>query len=111
MSNPLLHSQDLPPFSAIRAEQIEPAIRQVLDENRAQLQSLLASKDYSWKALVESLEEMQHRLSRTWSPVGHLNGVLNSDELRAAYNACLLHSFPTRRSSDLPISRSGRWSG
>ncbi len=32
---------------------------------------------------------MQHRLSRTWSPVGHMNGVVNSDELRAAYNACL----------------------
>jgi oligopeptidase A len=89
MNNPLLHSQDLPPFSAIRAEQIEPAIRQVLDENRAQLQTLLASKQCSWKSLVEPLEEMQHRLSRTWSPVGHLNGVLNSDELRAAYNACL----------------------
>jgi oligopeptidase A len=89
MTNPLLHSQDLPPFSSIRAEHIEPAIRQVLDENRAQLAALLAANDYSWNSLVVPLEEMQHRLSRTWSPVGHLNGVLNSDELRAAYNACL----------------------
>ena len=40
-------------------------------------------------SLVVPLEEMQHSLSRTWSPVGHMNGVLNSDELRAAYNACL----------------------
>ena len=32
---------------------------------------------------------MQHRLARTWSPVGHLNGVANGDELRAAYNTCL----------------------
>ena len=89
MTNPLLHSQDLPPFSAIRAEHIEPAIRQVLDENRAELQRLLDTKNYTWDSLVVPLEEMQHRLSRTWSPVGHLNGVLNSDELRSAYNACL----------------------
>jgi len=32
---------------------------------------------------------MHHRLARAWSPVGHLNGVMNGDELRAAYNACL----------------------
>jgi oligopeptidase A len=89
MSNPLLHSQDLPPFSAIRAEAIEPAIRQILAENRTQLATLLNTGEYSWDSLVVPLEEMQHRLSRTWSPVGHLNGVLNSDELRAAYNICL----------------------
>jgi len=89
MSNPLLRLQDLPPFSAIRAELIEPAIRQVLDENRAELQQLLEAREFSWASLVVPLEEMQHRLSRTWSPVGHLNGVLNSDELRAAYNICL----------------------
>ncbi len=89
MTNPLLHSQDLPPFSSIRAEHVEPAIREVLAQNRAQLDALLAAGEHTWDSLVVPLEEMQHRLSRTWSPVGHLNGVLNSDELRAAYNACL----------------------
>ena len=89
MSNPLLDSHELPAFSSIRPEDIEPAIRQVLDENRAQLKVLLESKADTWDRLVVPLEEMQHRLSRTWSPVGHMNGVVNSDELRAAYNACL----------------------
>ncbi len=89
MTNPLLESHDLPPFSAIRPEHIEPAVRQLLDENRAKLQALLAAGANTWESLVAPLEEMQHRLSRTWSPVGHMNGVVNSDELRAAYNACL----------------------
>ena len=89
MTNPLLHTQDLPPFSSIRAEHVEPAIRELLTENRAQLEQLLDAKEHTWDSLVVPLEELQHRLSRTWSPVGHLNGVLNSDELRAAYNACL----------------------
>ena len=40
MTNPLLESHQLPPFSAIRPEHIEPAIRQVLDENRANLKAL-----------------------------------------------------------------------
>src|SRR5690606_13056182 len=89
MTNPLLDLQDLPPFSSIRAEHVEPAIRDVLAENRAELEQLLSAGEHTWDSLVVPLEEMQHRLARTWSPVGHLNGVLNSDELRAAYNACL----------------------
>ena len=89
MTNPLLEIHELPPFSAIRPDHIEPAIRQVLDENRARLAQLLAANANTWDTLVVPLEEMQHRLSRTWSPVGHMNGVVNSDELRTAYNACL----------------------
>jgi oligopeptidase A len=94
MLSPLLQTFELPPFSAIRAADIEPAIRQLIDENRAQLQALLdaaatVQTPPTWNSLVVPLEEMQHRLARTWSPVGHLNGVLNSEELRQAYNACL----------------------
>jgi len=89
MDNPLLHAASLPAFSAIGPEHIEPAVRQVLDENRRGLQDLLASGASGWDGIVLPIERMQHRLARTWSPVGHLNGVANSEELRAAYNACL----------------------
>jgi oligopeptidase A len=80
---------DLPRFSAIKTEQIEATIRSVLDENRSKLAALLDAGARTWETLVVPLEEMQHRLARTWSPVGHMNGVVNSDELRSAYNACL----------------------
>jgi oligopeptidase A len=86
MANP---HHDLPKFSGIRTEQIEPTIRQQLDDNRAQLAALLATGADTWSTLVVPLEEMQHRLSRTWSPVSHMNAVVNNDALRAAYNACL----------------------
>ena len=89
MSNPLVGSDELPPFSAIRAEHIEPAVRTLIAEHRRDLESRLASGADTWDTLVAPLEEMHHRLARTWSPVGHLNAVLNSDALRAAYNACL----------------------
>src|SRR5512139_1016690 len=89
MDNPLLHDAILPAFHAIRADHVEPAIRQVLDDNRRLLQELLDSGASGWQGIVAPIERMQHRLARTWSPVGHLNGVANSDELRAAYNACL----------------------
>src|SRR5262245_34180949 len=82
-------SNDLPVFSAIKPAEVEGKIRALLDANRAELERLLANATATWDPLIVPLEEMQHRLSRTWSPVGHMNGVVNSDELRAAYNACL----------------------
>jgi oligopeptidase A len=80
---------DLPAFSSIRIANVEPVLRELLDAHRAQLAALLVQPEPSWDSLVMPLEEMHHRLARTWSPVGHMNGVVNSDELRAAYNACL----------------------
>ena len=50
---------------------------------------MLAAGASGWDGIVAPLERMHHRLSRAWSPIGHLNGVLNSDEVRVAYNACL----------------------
>ena len=89
MLNPLLVEKGLPAFDAIRPEHVEPALRTQLESNRRQLQDLLASSAQTFAALVEPIEALQHRLNRTWSPVGHLNGVMNSEPLRAAYNACL----------------------
>jgi oligopeptidase A len=90
MDNPLLQdAHALPPFSAIRPEHVEPAIRQLLEQSRRQVADLLDSGATGWDGIVAPVERLQHRLARTWSPVGHLNGVANSDELRAAYNACL----------------------
>ncbi len=90
MDNPLLSMTGLPPFSQIRPGHVEPAIDQLLAVNREQAKKLLEGADsYAWDNLLRPLEEMEDRLSRVWSPVGHMNSVVNSDELRSAYNACL----------------------
>ncbi|HED16558.1 MAG TPA: oligopeptidase A, partial [Gammaproteobacteria bacterium] len=90
MSNPLLDMDGLPAFSSIQADDIEPAIDSLLAENRRQIDALLADEaNISWDQLIAPLEDLEERLSRAWSPVSHLNSVMNSDALRAAYNACL----------------------
>jgi len=90
MTNPLLEIGELPAFSVIRPEHVEPAIDTLLAENRAQLDTLLQQDGpLTWDNLIGPLEDMDDRLNRAWSPVSHLNGVMNSDVLRAAYNACL----------------------
>ena len=108
MTNPLLAMRGLPPFSAIRPEHIEPAIDQLLAEGRAAVARLLdGQRDYTWANLVAPLEDLSDRLRRVWSPVGHMNAVVNSPELRAAYNACLpkLSDYATELGQNEPLYR------
>jgi oligopeptidase A len=89
-ANPLLSMDGLPPFSQIRPEHVEPAIDHLLADNRQRIEALLDGLDTpTWEALVAPIEEWEDRLSRVWSPVGHLNAVMNNEALRSAYNACL----------------------
>jgi len=60
-----------------------------LSENRARLQQLTAQADPTFASLVVPVEELSYRLSRVWSPIGHLNAVANSTEMRQAYNECV----------------------
>jgi oligopeptidase A len=90
MNNPLLEKHSLPPFSRIAPEHVVPAIRQLLDENRVAIDRLLASDQaFGWDNLAQPLEDLDDRLNKAWSPVGHMNAVVNSDALREAYNTCL----------------------
>ena len=69
-----------------------------------------ASRSPTFASVVEPLEELHHRISRTWSPVSHLNAVLNSDALRAGYNACLplLSAYQTDLAQSEPLYRAYR---
>ncbi|MGI9309365.1 MAG: M3 family metallopeptidase [Gammaproteobacteria bacterium] len=90
MNNPLLDDRTLPQFSAIKPEHVEPAIQQILDINREHLTRVLESgQEPDFDNTVLELEQMRDRLHHTWGPVSHLQGVKNSPELRAAFNACL----------------------
>jgi len=92
MTNPLLITGQLPVFSSIEPAHIEPALDQILAENRAQLVTILEVANTEGAGVdnfLSPLAEMDDRLEQMWSPVSHLNAVVNSDELRDAYNACL----------------------
>lgn len=87
-SEPRAAGSDLPRFNAIRPEHVAPALDHILTENRSERERLLTrTTSYSWDNLVGPVEDMQERLHRAWSPVSHLNAVMNSELLRAAYNA------------------------
>lgn len=93
MQNPLLVdalARPLPAFATIRPEHAEPALDAVLAENRAALQTLVASTATpTWATLIEPLEDMSDRIQRAWGPVSHLFCVNSTADWRRAYNACL----------------------
>ncbi len=88
--NPLLDFSGLPRFAEIRSEHVAPAIEQLLGENRAWIERLLADTSVAtWDDFVQPLTDANEHLSRAWGQVGHLNAVMNSPELREVYNATL----------------------
>jgi len=85
MVNPLLSDNALPPFDEISIEHFEPAIDQVLQDNRLLIDKLLSDGADTWESLVYPLETANDRLNNVWSVISHYNGVLNSEALREIY--------------------------
>ncbi len=99
MNNPLLESSELPPFSQIKPENVKTAIEAIIKDNDKAIEGMLETGGtYSWKTLQEPLDMLDDRFNQAWSPVGHMNSVVNSDELRDAYNSCLpiISEYSTR---------------
>jgi oligopeptidase A len=89
VNNPLLEIDSLPAFDRIEAAHARPALERVLAENRARLAQLTAQPTPTFASLVIPVEELSYRLSRVFSPIGHLNAVANSAAMREAYNECV----------------------
>ena len=80
----------LPQFAAIKPADIEPTLRVMLLDHRQKLQALLAqAQPFTWNNLMQPLEIMDDKLNQYWSPIAHLHAVMESDELREAYNQSL----------------------
>jgi oligopeptidase A len=88
--NPLLDYSGLPRFDAVAPEHVAPAIRQLLDENRALIDGLIApATAATWDSFVQPMLDAGERLSRAWGIVSHLHSVNDVPPWREAYNAML----------------------
>jgi oligopeptidase A len=79
----------LPRFAEIRPEHALPAVKELIAAHKRKLAELLELRNPAFETLVAPLEEMSHELARVWSPVGHLQAVLDDSAWRDAYNDCL----------------------
>ncbi|RYE90785.1 MAG: M3 family peptidase, partial [Myxococcales bacterium] len=83
--NPLLDVKHPIAFDRFRADQVVPAIRQLLGEARERLDAI-AQAPPSWDSTLGALDTMTARLDDAMGVVSHLESVAMTPELRAAYN-------------------------
>ena len=87
-TNPLIAPRALPAFDEIRPEHVEPAVRELLTEQRRVLLAAerVETPDLGWLRGLEGINTAVHGV---WGPVSHLNSVVSSPALRDAFNRCL----------------------
>lgn len=86
-----------PDFSAIDYAGVEQQLDKLLARYRLSIEQLESIEKPTWENFMQPQDILDNEMNALWSPVSHLNSVLNSDELREAYNACLpkLSAFGT----------------
>ncbi len=89
MTNPLLEHHVLPPFSRIAPEHIVPAIETILKALRDGIEEL-PEAPCNYESVVKARENLEDKLHHAWSPISHLNAVMNSADLRDAHTDCLV---------------------
>nr|WP_243746909.1 M3 family metallopeptidase [Stenotrophomonas indicatrix] len=89
VANPLLDFSGLPRFEAIRPEHVAPALDVLLAQAEAAVSAAEQVQPVTWQTFVTPLDDATERLWRAWGLVGHLQGVVNTPELREAYNSNL----------------------
>ena len=106
-NNPLLATTGLPDYAAIRPEHIVPAVKHIVAEATRKLAVIEQELTPTWEGSLGKLETLDPPFEYGWKPVGHLFGVLNSDELRTAYETVLpeVVQFGLRASQSEPIYR------
>jgi oligopeptidase A len=89
-ANPLLDFTGLPRFAEIRAENIVPAISELVAQARAAVERVASdTSEATWDSVVAPTEAAFDHLDRAWGIVRHLNAVVNTPAIRDAYNAAL----------------------
>ena len=90
LKNPLLDFSSFPRFNEVLAEHVMPAMDELIARASAALDSVLNSvQEPGWESVVGPLELPLEQLGRAWGCVSHLQAVVDTPELRAAFNASL----------------------
>ncbi|HYL39143.1 MAG TPA: M3 family metallopeptidase [Bryobacteraceae bacterium] len=106
-ANPLTRVQFLIPFDQIRAEQVEPAVTQLLRDANQRVEQLISDPEpRSFSNTMLVLDELTTSLDYAIGIVRHLEAVATTAELRTVYNAVqpLVSAFH----SSLPLNE-GLW--
>ena len=78
-----------PSFSSIQIDSVESTLDSLLDNCRNVVATVSMQSSPTWQTLMQPLGEVHNTLGLFWSPISHLNSVMNNDELREVYKQCI----------------------
>ena len=103
MNNPLLDFSGAIAFDRITPAHVAPAVDELLQRCETALAQVTADGfPAEWNAMAGTLDVATEQLGRAFSAVSHLSSVMDTPELRAAYNAALplVTAFWTKLGAD-----------
>ncbi len=80
---------ELPKFSARDLSNVENDLDALLLESTDRVAELARTEHPDWSNFIYELDLVSDKIQRFFSPIRHLNSVMNGSEVRAVYNACL----------------------
>jgi len=80
---------NLPEFSKIDLSKVEKQLDELLSASDKKIATLEKVTNPDWDNFLFELDQIVDEIQRFYSPVRHMNAVVNSDELREVHNACL----------------------
>ena len=100
----------LPDFSDLCARDISSNVSCLIKAQREKIKNLLDDDTKPNFSLVSEIEEMHHKLSMVFSPISHLQNVMDDPDWREAYNSCipLLTEYGTELSQDPDLEKAYR---
>lgn len=112
-TNPLLQHWHLPPWSAVRAEHLVPAIEKIVANNRQAISDILATQSVvpTWDDLVLAVDETDARLEEAMAVIRPLGRVKHEgDAWSAASAACnaIVAQYRTEKMSNVALFRAYR---
>ena len=80
---------EFPKFSDLDLSSVEKELDGLLTESNSRIAELAKTPNPTWENFIFELDLVSDKVQRFFSPIRHLNSVMNGDEVRAVHNACL----------------------
>ena len=97
-------------FQTFHIENLETfpkALEKLLDAQRKEIDTITQSDETSYDKVLKPLQDLDEELSLFFTPLSHLNSVMNSEETQKAYEASLplLSKFSSEMAQNVPLFR------
>jgi oligopeptidase A len=79
----------LPKFSGRDLSVVESELDALLTASTDRVSELAKTESPTWDNFIYELDIVTDEIQRFFSPIRHLNSVMNGEEVRAVYNACM----------------------